>query len=362
MKVSGSLGTSTQQRRLSLCELAAVGPRTRSTYQKFLGDFLAWARKQGRSTADSEVELALVDYFDVLVSQGWGAHRAETLVAALIAQRPWLANQRLERVRRSLRGFRKLVPPVSRYPLAKPIVAGLICQLLYAGAVTSARMVLVMFLAYLRPGEARRLQKGHIVGPARGRCKSGLSVPSIIVAPFEALRPSKTQTFDDTILIDGPTWQQRAVMRLTAGKPSALAFDVSERDLRRQWQAAIAALRLPSDTVMYQLRHAGASADLLAGRRKLPEVLLRGRWKSLSSVRRYGKPGQVQRRYNLLDSEVKGFCEWSLEHLAELLEGRMAPRCCPMPSSTKPAHTAVPLRPKKKGKTSGATPCFSAVG
>lgn len=282
-----------------------------------------------RSTSQAGLENTLVDYFDTLAVQGWEANRAEKLLAGLVAQRPWLAGARLERVRRSLKGFRKMAPASSRYPLAEPLVAGLICQLLSDNADATARMVFLMFVTYLRPGEARRLRRCHIVAPSTGRCRSGLQTPSVIVAPFEEKRASKTQTFDDTILVDGPDWQQQVVMRLASGKKEGLVFEVSEPDSLCQWKKAVSALRLPEDTVMYQLRHAGASADLLSGKRKLPEILLRGRWRSVSSVRRYAKPGQVQRRYNLLDDAVKGYCEWALAHLDELLDGRMRPRACP---------------------------------
>eukprot|EP00973_Karenia_brevis_P031329 4323606-Karenia_brevis.AAC.1 len=62
---------------------------------------------------------------------------------------------------------------------------------------------------------------------------------------------------------------------------------------RRQWNLVITKLRL--HTHIYQLRHTGPSADALAGGRQVKHIMARGRWSTVQSVRRYSKPGGIQR-------------------------------------------------------------------
>ena len=85
-------------------------------------------------------------------------------------------------------------------------------------------------------------------------------------------------------------------------------------------------LRLPFTPDLYQLRHSGASADLLEKRRELPMVTARGRWLSDKSVRRYGKPGQVQRSLARLSADQLAYCSTALADLEQILLGlRRAP-------------------------------------
>eukprot|EP00973_Karenia_brevis_P042613 5898224-Karenia_brevis.AAC.1 len=63
--------------------------------------------------------------------------------------------------------------------------------------------------------------------------------------------------------------------------------------MRRQWK--IVNQRLGIDAHVYQLRHTGASADALAQRRTMQDIMSRGRWASVRSVKRYAKPGGIQR-------------------------------------------------------------------
>ena len=305
------------------CERSSVAESTRRGYDYYAGQFEKWAASNRRSLEPDLIELTLLDYFDVLMDSGAAAHVAEKVLAAAIDSRPWLGDLSQQRLRKSLRGFRKAVPPRSRFPLAELTVAGLAMTLLSQGASVLARMCVLMMYAYLRPGEARSLLVKHIVLPAAGSASAGLGVPSVIICPQEDLKASKTQTFDDTIVIDQPAWLQSLMVawRRGAGGDHAFLFQVDTKTQLLQWKAAIAALGLPPDSVMYQLRHAGASGDLLGGRRKLPEVLTRGRWRALSSVRRYGKPGQVQKQFNALSCDLQGYCQWSFDNLDKVLRG-----------------------------------------
>ena len=60
--------------------------------------------------------------------------------------------------------------------------------------------------------------------------------------------------------------------------------------------AAARRLGLQASTVLYQLRHGGASHDLLHQTRSYEGVRARGRWRSDSSVRRHAKRSRARSR------------------------------------------------------------------
>ena len=69
----------------------------------------------------------------------------------------------------------------------------------------------------------------------------------------------------------------------------------------------------------HDLRHAGASDDLLSGHRALGEVKERGRWAADGSVRRYAKRTRMQTKINELDEELRDFGQYVNSHLCEVL-------------------------------------------
>ena len=82
--------------------------------------------------------------------------------------------------------------------------------------------------------------------------------------------------------------------------------------------------------VLYQLRHGGASGDYLEGRRQLPDIALRGRWFSMTSVRRYTKAAQVQKFLNQVPEHVRVFTRWAHQHLDSALDNQF-PKCPKVP-------------------------------
>eukprot|EP00974_Lingulodinium_polyedra_P042048 4034845-Lingulodinium_polyedra.AAC.1 len=49
--------------------------------------------------------------------------------------------------------------------------------------------------------------------------------------------------------------------------------------------------------------------------------MARGRWSTLSSVRRYAKPGAVQRLWNSMAEEARGFCVQAADRLEAVVAG-----------------------------------------
>ena len=78
--------------------------------------------------------------------------------------------------------------------------------------------------------------------------------------------------------------------------------------------------------VPYQGRHTGASADRAEGLRTQEQVMKRGRWQALRSVRRYEKAGRVNQAWRELDSDDQDHVRLCMR-LAEgiFLRGDLAP-------------------------------------
>ena len=136
----------------------------------------------------------------------------------------------------------------------------------------------------------------------------GLQHWTLIVAPQELLEPSKTYTYDDSIVLDHPPFLPLLLPELKLGRPGdELLFNIATSTLLSHWRQAVEELALP-DAVLYQLRHAAASADILSKRRTPTEIMARGRWSTLASLKRYAKGGKAQQMMHALAPATKRYC------------------------------------------------------
>jgi len=182
--------------------------------------------------------------------------------------------------------------------------------------------VLVAFVGYLRPSEARNLRVADLFKPAKGR-NPGLQFWVLNVADFEAQIPTKTLTYDESIVLDLPEWLGPDLAPMVQGRPSsAPLFEIEETALRRAWNDAVQQLGLPARTCLYQLRHGGAAEDTLSRRRTPMEVMMRGRWATLRSVRRYAKPAQVQKFLATISPGSRRYCAEAEKSLKDIVGGR----------------------------------------
>lgn len=77
--------------------------------------------------------------------------------------------------------------------------------------------VLLAHAAYLSPGEASSLRVRDLVARVEGS-NTGLRWWSVVVAPSELGVPSKTLTFDDTIVLDHPTYLGELLRRYASAR------------------------------------------------------------------------------------------------------------------------------------------------
>ena len=177
--------------------------------------------------------------------------------------------------------------------------------------------------AYLRPGELLWLESQDIVAGQAG-FSSRFAIASLLLFPSERGRTSKTQVFNDSVLLDtrGREWMVQMVIDLAKKRKglSLFAFNYS------QWQAELkrAAQELGIkawEVTLYLLRHTGPSDDFLAKRRSLEEIQRRGRWAVPSSVRRYEKSSKVAAQLRKLSPRQLDFCRSCEKHLACIFQG-----------------------------------------
>jgi len=315
----------------SRCEQRAVGSAARKDYDKRYAKFVAWVAQSWGAIPDCAemLELALLDLMDNMLDEDLPAHEAEKVVAAVKDGLPFASGPHsMPRVRRALAGYRKAKPARSRAPLCAELVAGICALLLRDGHRDLALQVFTCFCTYLRPGEARRLRVRELLAPMR---RSGpLSSWSVVVAPqeesaFAPQRLSKTGTMDDTVLLDNYPWLGPTLAAHAKGRAvDAPLFTTSPGEAVKLFVAAAAALGL-HDVCMYQLRHGGASEDMVGGSRSATEILARGRWRALSSLRRYAKPATLRRLLASVTPAVRAYCTHELAEIKLSLSGRRLP-------------------------------------
>jgi integrase len=317
----------------SRCEQRACGAATRGRYEKVFAEYREYLLFNGLPIPATlcDTEQSLLIYLDLLLDAGEPAHVAETAVAAVIDAMPVVpALAAMPRVKRALRGFRKARPARSRAPLSKELMAAFVQIFLAQGHVMLAVMMVIMFYSYCRPGELRRAKRRQLLAPVR---RTGpLSHWALVMAPQEddpcvVQDLTKTGTMDDTIILDLPPWLPKlVVLHFKSLLPLDDLFPMSPATSVALFKTGCDLLGLPRGTCMYQMRHGGASNDLLSHARPQDDVKRRGRWSTDSSLRRYAKPAQVQRLLGSLAPEKLSYALDSWEHLEALIFQRMVPR------------------------------------
>ena len=152
-----------------------------------------------------------------------------------------------------------------------------------------ALAVLVQDDTYMRPGELCSLAPSQLVEPVAGISpKFG-----ILLHPREGGEGSKTNEFDESLLLDTPgmEWLGQQLLVIKAGRHGQTSlFPFTHAEYYDKFMMAVRQLKLQDHhLVPHSLRHSGASRDLLLDRRPLAAVKARGRWRSDQSLKRYGK-------------------------------------------------------------------------
>ncbi|CAJ1362253.1 unnamed protein product [Effrenium voratum] len=311
---------------LTELEQKSISTEQEAQYSSYLRRFKDFCKESGLVwPLRGKVDETLADYFDVLYLDGQGVNAGEKTLAA-VEFYFHAVKGKMMRSRRALRGWRKVRPPRSRLPLPRTVVFGIAMRMIFQGHRDKALMILLSFDAYLRPGEAADLVARNLVPPVRGTGKQ-YQLYTLVVREEDEGVPDKTGIFSSSIPMDNPStknWLGPAIQRLGKHKKAnERLFDFNEDSYRAAFKSASNWLGL-GDLHTYQLRHGGASEDLLGGVREYQVVKERGRWRTDTSVRRYAKVGKIQALLNRLAPWAIQFCKRAEAKMEEVITGKLA--------------------------------------
>ncbi|CAK0792456.1 unnamed protein product, partial [Prorocentrum cordatum] len=297
---------------VSLLEMKSVGKQSIPYYLQKFREFLDFVVDHGFDLhKDEDVDEALVQLMDLMYLDGWQVDQGEKLLAAVKLGIPRFSRAGLgglPRAARALRGFRKAAPEACRLGLPRAWVVAIVAAMLWRGRLESARRVVVMHDAYLRTGEATRLRAEDFappVGDHRGHERGVL-----ILGSSSAGVPTETGVLDDAVTLsdwDFPTSKIQELLKAQRA-PHEPLFVTKPAAFRKDFDQACLDPGLDKrNLASYQLRHSGPSRDALLGRRALPDIMKRGRWATLSSVKRCERRGVMQKALASSPKELLDF-------------------------------------------------------
>ena len=162
----------------------------------------------------------------------------------------------------------------------------------------------------------------------------------IVVNALEIGEQSKTQEYDDSLLIDSP-WIQflhQVLALLAEGPATERTWNFPYQLFVQELGKACEALRVPK-MVPYEMRHSGPSHDRMHRLRSLLQVQKRGRWKTSRSLVRYEKHTRMLQSWNALPLVVRKHAERCQVELEGFMLGRSDPPFLAHPIGTGGAKT-----------------------
>ena len=262
-----------EAKRLSAVETKSVARKTLELHATCVHEFCDWSGLSADSNVEAlEVDRLVTEFMNLLFSEGHRAWKGEKLLASVLFFFPTfsqLEGNRLARSFRALKGWRQASPSFSRRTLLAAVWSALAVDLCRIGGTLAAVLTLVMFEAYLRPGEMLSLKPLEILGTDGGGVRSWV----ILLFPQAGTARSKTRDADDTISLDSKRclWMGPVFERLQQRQPQdkvLLNLHCAEYLLLLRRAAA----NLQVDMVPYQGRHSGASVDRAENLRTLESM------------------------------------------------------------------------------------------
>ena len=124
-------------------------------YASEIGQHLDWKKGVG-------IEGTCLEYLDLLFTQGLGPEIGNRLMAAtrtIFSRYSRHGDLHMPRTVRALKGWMRLTPPMSRWPLPWTMVAAALVILWRRPKPVVAAAIALSYVAYLHPGELARLAK-----------------------------------------------------------------------------------------------------------------------------------------------------------------------------------------------------------
>jgi hypothetical protein len=254
------------------------------------------------------LDALLLDYYDRLFFDGRHVGDAEKTAAGLKHCFPTILRGSLPtclpRSMKALRGWSRYAPGRMRLPLPEEALLALVGVFMFLGRGLTALAIFVQYDLYLRPGELMECCPEHLIVPHALHVQNLLEPCGMIVRPsirdLGGPAPAgKTGEHDESVLFSPRAQLARNSLMLLARTfaPGVKLFPGDFISLNRDLKtAAHQALIENLEPSPYSLRHGGASRDFIKHHFTLPEIQLRGRWRSTRSLRRYQKEGMYQKQ------------------------------------------------------------------
>jgi integrase len=262
-------------------------------------------RRKLKCTSIQRVDRYMAEYFADLCDQGASYNSATYVLFGYLMLRADECipdKQLMSHSRAALKGWSSKYPQCSRTG-ADPLIWFLLGSHMHA---SFAAALLLQLDTYARPSEILKLRKQDIIRPSSKHCKFW----GVIFGNSNRGDVTKTGTQDDTVLLDS-TDRAFAVTVLAAIYKSLRRDEdlLFPNCTLEKYETAMRAARQRAGLSAFQftphsVRHSGPSLDFLHKTRLPEEILSRGRWKTMKSILRYQKPGQMLSRMNKIPQEV----------------------------------------------------------
>lgn len=276
--------------------LGSILPATAQRYRSYLAIFHRFLRMRhfGLPAAEGRwwfsslqrLDAAVAAFFDWVLSTGQPVSRCRVVLTALQTFNAHIPSSALVQASVLLRRLGRRRVPRSALPLSWPLTVALALFFAHRFGVSAAIALLLGFDCYLRVSEICRLTAADVLPSAAGGVSSS--------RPVLSLRNTKTGRGRTQLVVVGRPLVASLVWACAqrARHPHARLFPFSPAVFRRWLARACIALGLPPFTP-HSLRHGGATSDFIAGA-DVQRIMLRGRWLSFESCRRYLQHARAQ--------------------------------------------------------------------
>ena len=265
----------------------SLAPNTLTLYKGAVLRFLNWCNNHHfDATNFHDLDMLLTDYFHSMYEEndGKGKGEASKCLYGLMRFLPIVKNN-LPTAELSLKGWLKSQGSISYPPLSWSLTVCIAFKMLLAREVKAGIGVLLAFHCLLRIGELTSLRRSDVALSNDPRL--GIKFNNMALR----LRQTKTGSNQWVEIIDKDVQVLvKVLLRQTAHDD--LLILMTSMHFRSLFKETCDSLGLSSKYVPHSLRHGGATLYHLQGF-SIDDVLLRGRWSSTKSARRYIQAGRA---------------------------------------------------------------------
>lgn len=269
---------------------ASVSAATLDKYINAVSLFADWCGDNGYDAFDyGQLDDLITEYLHeiYLEREGVGKQLAADTVFGVMKLLPRCSNS-LQASRASLDGWQRLHPGESYPPLTYELAVLISTCMARGGLMHYAVACLLAFDCFLRVGELANIRRSDVATAADTRLGptwSGMAV---------RLRHTKTGN-NQWVRLESEIVRQLVQLLLDIDPDAdgdSTLFPFTAAQFRAVFKHVCAQLQLSSRYVPHSLRHGGATHWFMQGR-SVDDILVRGRWASTNTARRYIQAGRA---------------------------------------------------------------------